>query len=124
MPQRLLLDRLALLQAVRQAAVFAAASGHALRLEIERGAGAGPGRVTVASQAGEIGGHRCELSAEVDGEDLRIGFNIRYLLAALAAIDTPQVGIELQGRAKPGVIRPVGDESLLLVVMPLSLPDR
>jgi DNA polymerase III sliding clamp (beta) subunit (PCNA family) len=43
------------------------------------------------------------------------------LQETLAAIDTPQIAFEMQTQAAPGVFRPVGDESLLIIVMPMTV---
>ena len=43
------------------------------------------------------------------------------VLEALGAIDTPQIAFEMQSQAAPGVFKPVGDESLLIIVMPMTV---
>jgi DNA polymerase-3 subunit beta len=61
------------------------------------------------------------LTAHVTGTDGRIAFNNTFLHEAVAAIPTAEVAIEVQPDRTPGVLRPIGDESLLLILMPLLI---
>ena len=65
-----------------------------------------------------------ELDALVEGTDLEIAFNARYLIDVLSQIDQPQVVIETTQSTRPGAIRPVGlgEEEFLHVVMPMHPP--
>ena len=52
---------------------------------------------------------------------MEMGFNARYLLEALVAIDDEQVAIELNDPLSPGVMRPVGDDGYFYVIMPMRV---
>ena len=56
----------------------------------------------------------------------QIAFNGRYLREALEVLGSPQVGLQLSGSQRPGVLRPVGDleSNHLHVIMPLAIPVR
>ncbi len=71
----------------------------------------------------ETGSSRTVIDAEAttEGEALKIAFNVRYLLDILKVLDTPNVAIEMISNTSPGVIRPVGTDDFLHVVMPLAL---
>jgi DNA polymerase-3 subunit beta len=58
----------------------------------------------------------------VNGDGVEIGFNVKYLIEALAAIDTPQVALETTAPQRPGVIRAIGDEQFMHLIMPMHLP--
>ena len=62
-----------------------------------------------------------ELEIEYQGEALEIGFNVNYLIEALAAMESERVQIELTGSDSSGVIREVGEDSSRYVVMPMRL---
>jgi DNA polymerase-3 subunit beta len=57
----------------------------------------------------------------VEGEPIEIAFNARYLIDVLSAIDTAQVTMETTNAGRPGLLRPVGDQSFIHVVMPMNL---
>lgn len=110
-------------QAVRQAAVFAASSAHVTRLTVEEPLDSASGRVALAARAAELGTTAATLTAQVTGEGARVGLSSRFLKEVLGVLPTPEIAIELEGRVKPVVFRPVGDPSLLIVVMPMNLTD-
>lgn len=119
---RVVLARDEVRQAVRQAAVFAASSAHATRLTIDHRA-AGQGRVQLAAQAAELGDTAATLAAQITGAAQRVGLSSRFLKEVLGVLPTPEIALELEQGLKPVVFRPVGDDSLLIVVMPLSLSN-
>ena len=55
---------------------------------------------------------------------LEIAFNVRFLIDVLSALDTPQVALELNSSTNPGVIKAVGDDAFVHVVMPMHLGHR
>jgi DNA polymerase-3 subunit beta len=62
------------------------------------------------------------LDASVAGTGIEIGFNVKYLIDALGAIDMPQVAIETTAPQRPAVFRAIGDESFMHLIMPMHLP--
>ncbi len=71
--------------------------------------------------AAETGDDVAELDATVDGGPIEIAFNVKYLVDALNVIDTPNVALETSTSSSPGVLRPVGRDDFLYVVMPMHL---
>ena len=57
----------------------------------------------------------------VEGEDVEIGFNSFYVNDGLSAMSSQEVALELQGALKPGILRGVGDEGYLYLVMPVRI---
>jgi DNA polymerase-3 subunit beta len=62
-----------------------------------------------------------QLEISFSGETLEMGFNVSYLLDALAAIETETVEICLTGPDSSCLLRPPGDAALKCVVMPMRL---
>jgi len=64
-----------------------------------------------------------EVEVEYTGDPVEIGFNVNYLLDALAAISTEKVQIALSGPDSSALISPLGDPSnhACYVVMPMRL---
>jgi DNA polymerase-3 subunit beta len=50
-----------------------------------------------------------------------IAFNVSFLLNVLDVITTPNTILATNADNTPGLIRPVGDESYLHVIMPMHL---
>lgn len=118
---RAVMDRAALLQATRQASVFATSSANITKVSLEAGGEFGPGRMILSANAAEVGNNKTELEGQVNGEGGQIALNVRFLQDTLNAIPTPQVAFEMQTPSSPGVFRPVGDDSLLIIIMPMSV---
>ena len=56
------------------------------------------------------------------GADLEIGFNARYVLDVLAALDTEEVVWELGDAGSPSILRPLsGDAGHMAVIMPMRV---
>jgi DNA polymerase-3 subunit beta len=117
---RAVLERSAFVQAARQASVFATSSANIVKIMLESGEEFGPGRMTITTNAVEVGDNKAELEGQVVGEGGQIALNVKFLQEALSAIPTPQVALEMQTPSSPAVLRPVGDDSLLVIVMPMN----
>lgn len=122
---RTVVDTAALLKAVRVAFLFARDNANIVRLKIQPANGDVAGYVSLAATSTEIGDSVNELEAMIEGDDLEISFNAKYLIDVLSQIDEPQVVIETTQPTRPGTIRPVGmgDKEFLHVVMPMH-PTR
>ena len=62
--------------------------------------------------------------ANTSGERIEIGFNSKFILDALSAVDTDQVRIELCGPVSPVKVMPVEGESFLFLVLPVRLRNE
>lgn len=113
-----------LLKAVRMASIFAKDSANIVRVQVEPGADMTPGVITVSANAAEVGDNVSQLDCTVDGEAGQVALNGRFLLDVLGVVRTPQVAIESKTYQSPAVIKPVGEEDFLHVIMPMYLPNR
>jgi DNA polymerase-3 subunit beta len=114
-PRRLVVERELLIAGLRRVSVVADDRTKPVQLV----AGATGLRLKALSQ--ELGEAEEELPAEFGGEDLTIGFNARYLLEALAPMEGERVVIELKDALSPGVLKSLGDEQNLCVIMPMRI---
>ncbi len=105
-----------LLKSAKTAAVLARDASNPVRLR------AGKGELELIAQAAEVGDHDAPLPARVDGEEVQVAFNARYLLDALQAIDGDDVELALNGPLQPAVVRAQGKEDDLCVIMPVRVP--
>lgn len=112
------------LKAVRTAAIFAKDSANIVRVQVEPGADLTPGVLTISANAAEVGDNVSQLDCSVDGEGGQIALNGKFLMDVLGVMHTSQVAIETKTYQSPAVIKPVGEEGHLHVVMPMYLPNR
>ena len=88
-----------------------------------RGVRLGFNKGNIRIQANNPDQEEAEDEVEVDysGDEMEIGFNVNYLLDALAAVDDENVEVGLVDPASSCVVRAPGDENSLYVVMPMRL---
>jgi len=107
------------LKATKTAAIFARDGSGIVRIQINRGQDASPGKLTVSARAEEIGDNMAEIDAMVDGEAVKIAFNGKYLTDVLGVLQGGQMVLEASNPSSPGVIRPLGSQNYVYVVMPM-----
>ena len=115
---RATVDRQELLNAVRLSALIASSSANVVKLRLD----GEQGQLTIAAAA-DIGDTEGEVEAAVEGESVTIAFNARYLQDALANVGAEQLALEFTGALSPGVIRPIGDDDYVHVIMPVRTPS-
>lgn len=101
--------------ALRRVAITARDSATVVKLEARDGV------LRLSSSTPEVGRAWEELEVEASGEAMEVAFNARYLLDALAVVETDEVSLELTGPLSPGVLRPVGSDEYLYVVAPVRV---
>jgi len=110
----------AFLRVTKAAAIFARDGSGIVRLVMTPGGEMTPGKMTVSARSEEIGDDVGEIDAAVEGEEAKIAFNGRYLIDVLSVLDeNSQVALETTNPSSPGVLRPVGVDNYIHVVMPM-----
>ncbi len=71
-----------------------------------------------------MGRAKDQLSVEMTGDDVEIGFNNRYLLDALRNTECDEVKIQLGGPLNPMKIVPKDGDSFLFLVLPVRLKNE
>ncbi len=116
---RAVVDVAQFLRASRTASIFARDGSGIVRLVMAPGGELKPGKLTISARSEEIGDDVGEIDAVVEGEEAKIAFNGKYLIDALSALRETQVALETTNPSSPGVIRPVGVDNYIHVVMPM-----
>ena len=80
------------------------------------------GKVTI-SCANQTGDAKEEIYVETEGKELEIGFNPRFFLDALKAIDDEEVYIEFGTNRSPCIIKPVEDGDYIYMILPIKMKD-
>ena len=118
---RTILSTPALLKACKQAEIFAREGSNVARLDIKSAGDLEPGAVEISAVSEETGSNETIVAATVEGVGLLIAFNVKYMREVLEVIKSPNVALETSAANAPGIIRPVGDENFLHVIMPMHL---
>ena len=104
-----------LTQTVRAVSLFARDSANVIRIR------AGDGSLVLSATTNEVGDSRAELSADVEGSEIQIAFNARYVLDALSVLEGEQVEFRFDGPLSPGLIKQPASDDYLYVIMPVRV---
>ena len=108
-------DRAELLKGLKLASVFAKDSANIVKLTAKTNA------ITLASEAKELGGQETKIEAKSTGEEVVVAFNNKFLIDALSSCTSAQVSIEFSGNLSAVLIRPLEEEGLEYIVIPVRL---
>jgi DNA polymerase-3 subunit beta len=108
-------DRDILRQALQRTAILSNEKYRGIRITVKRNA------LTVQAHNPEQEEAEEEIEVSYDGGDLEVGFNVNYLLDALAAIDGQDVELGLTDSNSSCLIRSPGGAGARYVVMPMRL---
>ncbi|MCJ7521810.1 MAG: DNA polymerase III subunit beta [Dehalococcoidia bacterium] len=105
------------LRATRSASIFARDGSGIVRLQVMPKDG--KGKIAISARAEEVGDNVGEVDATVEGEETKIAFNGKYLVDVLGVLGEDEVAFEATTSSSPGVLRPVGKDNYVHVVMPM-----
>jgi DNA polymerase-3 subunit beta len=77
--------------------------------------------IEIYSQDSEMGESTLNLPSKIEGNDLKVSFNWKFIIEGLDNMKASEVTFEMQGNDGPAVIKPIGDSSYLYVVMPIKI---
>lgn len=112
---QLIVDRSELLRAVRSAAIFARESNNIVKLEIRNE------KLEIKAMGGQTGESESTIEAEVDGDELQISFNYKYVIDFLNSQSGERIVMKLNEATTPAVFVPEKDESLIHLIMPVRV---
>ena len=114
-PRVMSADRDALRAALQRTAILSNEKYRGVRLTFA------PGLLTVQAHNPEQEEAEDQLEVSFAGEGIEIGFNVSYLLDALAAVETETVEVGLTDANSSCLIRAPGNRNIKYVVMPMRL---
>jgi DNA polymerase-3 subunit beta len=109
------LGRMALLASLQRTAILTSDKFKGVRLNIE------PGTLRVASNNAEQEEAVDELDIDYAGEEIEIGFNVTYLIDALANMDQDMVKMELADSNSSALLTIPDNATFKYVVMPMRI---
>ncbi|SHH78164.1 DNA polymerase III, beta subunit [Caloranaerobacter azorensis DSM 13643] len=80
-------------------------------------------KMTISSNS-EIGNVYEELPIDLEGNDIKIAFNSKYMLDALRVIDNEEIIMDFESNVKPCIMRPYEDNSYTYLVLPVRLNEN
>lgn len=102
-------------QAVRRVSLLSSERSRTVKLELSEG------QLVITSSNPDLGDAREELDIDYAGETLAIGFNAKYLLDAIQAIQSKEVRFSFQDELSPSRLSPPDDDKTLAIVMPMRI---
>ena len=78
-------------------------------------------KLEITSQNPDLGDIKEELDVSYDGDDIKIEFNVQYLLDFLNSFEEETVYIGLNHSEAGGVFRPLNDKDYICVIMPMKI---
>jgi DNA polymerase-3 subunit beta len=101
--------------AVKRVSILSKEKTNAVKLQLEKD------RLILSTNNPEVGEASEELSVDYKGEAIAIGFNSRYIMDVLMAMDRETISLELSDALSPCLISEEGDEHYKCVVMPMRV---
>lgn len=122
-PRSLVVDRIALAQAVKRVGVLSPAASRAVKVEI------GPDRIELVVHQADLGEAREEVPCVFEGEALAIGFNGQFAREGLLALASDEVSLAFTDAGSPVLLRAaqtgagdgVDPARLVQVLMPMRV---
>jgi DNA polymerase-3 subunit beta len=109
------LGRAPLLASLQRAAILTSEKFKGVRLNIE------PGSLRIASSNAEQEEAKEEIEIDYAGDAIEIGFNVTYLMDALANMNTEMIKLELQDTAASALFTVPEQPGFKYVVMPMRI---
>ncbi|OPY15021.1 MAG: DNA polymerase III subunit beta [Syntrophus sp. PtaB.Bin001] len=112
---RVIFNRDLLLHALRRMKVISTEQYNGVVLTLMKN------KMVMNSTNPDVGEANDEIEASYSGDEVRVGFNVDYLIDAVDVIRDEEVACEFGAVMKPTMITPVHNNRFLCVVMPLKL---
>ena len=111
-----IVDRVEALKAIKLASVFARGdSSNIIKIQFR------PNLMKITSETKEIGSQETEVQSRTEGEELLVAFNSKFLMDVLSSANSESMEINLSGNLSPALFKPLGEEGLEYVIMPVRL---
>lgn len=119
-PNKLIVDRVEFLNAIRRVAVCSNQATNLIKLDIENNV------INLTAQDLDYSYSANEtLSCSYDGAAISIGFKSTFLVELLSNIETPSIMVELADSTRSGVFKPIYDEpqesETIMILMPMLI---
>lgn len=100
--------------AVRISGFFSASSNNSVKFFINSG-----NKIEISSEAGEIGNNNSKIEAKVEGKDLEVIYNYKYLMDGINSILGDEAVLNANDENTPSVLKSASDDSFVYIIMPI-----
>ncbi|MBN1789046.1 MAG: DNA polymerase III subunit beta [Bacteroidales bacterium] len=119
-PNKLIIDRIKLLNTIRRVSVFSNQASNLVRLSLKGN------RLTVSAQDIDFATSAVEeVTCQYNGDELEIGFKSTFMVEILGNIQSTEVSIELSDASRAGLFIPFDkeneNEDVLMLLMPMMI---
>jgi len=119
-PNKLIADRLDLINSLRRVSVFSSQASNLVKLELSAN------QITVSAQDIDFSISAYEkLQCQYEGDDMEIGFKSTFLIEILNNLASREVVLELSDPSRAGLLFPLekdsSDEDVLMLLMPMMI---
>lgn len=77
--------------------------------------------IEISSEDSELGESNQCLNAQIEGNNLKVSFNWKFIIDGLQQIKSSEISFEFQGNEGPAIIKGIGDDTFLYMIMPIKL---
>ena len=109
------INREIFLHALRRISVLSSEKSKGIKIGLNKDC------LILSSSNPDLGDAKEEIDIVYSGNEISIGFNARYVIDILQAMDQENVVLYLKDNVSPGLIQPEKDENHLAVIMPMRL---
>lgn len=102
---------------VKMAALFAKESANNIKLLFQKD------QLVAKSMSAQIGDNVSNMPAEVEGKEVEVAFNAKYLIDFLSVVGEKNIRLSINDRLSPGVLRPAKDKDYMYIIMPLRAEE-
>ncbi len=117
--RHMVIERKRLIDSLERVAVLADQRNNLVKFTLE----AEEEQVTLLVEARELGSAKESIPAQITGESLEIGFNIKYLMDGLKALPAPDIQMHFNEAKQPVIITPLGGLKMTYLIMPVQIRD-
>ncbi len=78
------------------------------------------GKINIRSSNNDIGSYETEIKGRGEGVEIEVSFNYKFILDGLVNIKSSEIIFIINEEDKPGIIKPIGKNDYLYVVMPIK----
>lgn len=115
----MVVERKRLISSLERVAVLADQKNNLVKFTLNKA----QDEVTLSVEAKELGSAKESIPAQITGEDLEIGFNIKYLMDGLKAIPANDIKMKFNEATQPIIINPLSGLKMTYLLMPVQLKD-
>jgi DNA polymerase III subunit beta len=109
------LDRDQVLHALRRMSVMASERYSGVRIRLLTN------KMILNSINPDVGEASDEVEIQYEEGEIEVGFNVRYLLEAIEAVDEEKFTLEIRSGLRPAIVKPAKDTGYMCIVMPLKI---